>query len=80
MAEGDLVRFTIEELTIPETVDDDFAEMVRVRNEIEAAAVGNWDLAIEPAELFPTGATRASRSACSSRVSMAGSSRAASTR
>jgi len=43
----------IERLVIPETVDEAFAEMVRVRNEIEAESVGNYDLAIEPAELLP---------------------------
>jgi len=48
----------IEELTIPAAIDDSpeaaaFSEMVRVRNEIEADTVGNYDLAYEPAELLP---------------------------
>ena len=52
------MTFTIEELTIPATIDDspeaaDFIEMVRVRNEIEADSVGNYDLSYEPAELLP---------------------------
>jgi GNAT superfamily N-acetyltransferase len=52
------VTFTIDELTIPATIDDspeaaDFIEMVRVRNEIEAETVGNYDLSYEPAELLP---------------------------
>lgn len=52
------MTFTIDELTIPAAIDDspeaaDFSEMVRVRNEIEADAVGNYDLAYEPAELLP---------------------------
>jgi len=47
------MQFEISPLVIPATVDSDFAEMVRVRNEIEADAVGNYDLAYEPAELLP---------------------------
>jgi len=47
------MSFTIEHLVIPATVDEAFAEMVRVRNEIEAEAVGNHDLSIEPVELLP---------------------------
>jgi len=47
------MKFRIEELAIPETVTDDWTEMVRVRNDIEALAVGNRDLAIEPDELLP---------------------------
>ena len=47
----------IEELQPPATLDDpggaDFIEMTRVRNEVEAAAVGNYDLAIAPQELLP---------------------------
>jgi len=50
-------EFTIEELVIPTSIDaaggDDFAEMIRVRNEIEAESVGNHDLAFEPAEMLP---------------------------
>ncbi len=48
---------TIEELAIPESVDDadagDFVEMTRVRNEIEADTVGSFDLAFTPRELLP---------------------------
>ncbi|TBN56164.1 N-acetyltransferase [Glaciihabitans arcticus] len=47
------MTFTIEQLVIPATVDEAFAEMVRVRNEIEAESVGNHDLSLEPAELLP---------------------------
>lgn len=51
------MQFEISPLVIPASVDSsagsDFAEMVRVRNEIEADAVGNYDLAYEPAELLP---------------------------
>src|SRR5690554_4557090 len=47
----------IDELQVPETLDGpggaDFIEMTRVRNDIEAAAVGNYDLAMAPAELLP---------------------------
>jgi GNAT superfamily N-acetyltransferase len=50
-------QFTIEELPIPEALDGaggaDFVEMTRVRNEIEAASVGNFDLAMTPEELLP---------------------------
>ncbi len=50
-------NFTIEELHVPKTLDGpggaDFIEMTRVRNDIEAAAVGNYDLAMEPEELLP---------------------------
>jgi GNAT superfamily N-acetyltransferase len=45
--------FTIDEIAVPPVVTDDWVEMVRVRNEIEADAVGNYDLAFEPAELLP---------------------------
>ena len=49
--------FSIEEATIPASIDApdaaDFIEMTRVRNEIEADTVGNYDLAYEPAELLP---------------------------
>jgi GNAT superfamily N-acetyltransferase len=48
---------TIQELTIPASVDDadasDFVEMTRVRNEIEAATVGSFDLAYTSRELLP---------------------------
>lgn len=48
---------TIQELTIPASVDDvdadDFIEMTRVRNEIEAETVGSFDLAYTPRELLP---------------------------
>ena len=49
----------IEELTIPQAIDDSpeaaaFVEMVRVRNEIEADTVGNYDLSFEAAELLPS--------------------------
>ncbi len=50
-------RLTIEELTIPASVDDadagDFVEMTRVRNEIEADTAGSFDLACTPRELLP---------------------------
>ena len=48
---------TIEELPIPRTLDGPqgaaFAEMSRVSNDIEAAVVGNYDLAYGPVELLP---------------------------
>lgn len=48
---------TIEEMAIPASVDAedaaDFIEMTRVRNEIEADIVGNFDLAYTPTELLP---------------------------
>jgi len=51
------IEFTIEELVIPTSIDAEggeaFAEMIRVRNEIEAESVGNYDLAYEPAEMLP---------------------------
>jgi len=47
----------IDELAIPRSIDAeeaaDFIAMTRVRNEIEAQVVGNYDLAFEPAELLP---------------------------
>jgi GNAT superfamily N-acetyltransferase len=47
----------VEEIAIPPSIDSpeaaDFIEMVRVRNEIEADSVGNFDLAYEAAELLP---------------------------
>ena len=49
--------FTIDELTIPASLDAPdaagFIEMTNVRNEIEADTVGNRDLCYEPAELLP---------------------------
>jgi GNAT superfamily N-acetyltransferase len=49
--------FTIEDLTVPTSADDadaaDFAAMTRLRNEIEALALGTRELAYEPAELLP---------------------------
>jgi GNAT superfamily N-acetyltransferase len=49
--------FSIDELTIPVSLDApggaDFIEMTRVRNEIEAHTLGNFDLAYQPAELLP---------------------------
>ena len=49
--------FSIEELQIPEALDGQdgaaFSEMARVANDIEAAVIGNYDLASEPAELLP---------------------------
>lgn len=47
----------IDELQIPQTLDGPrgsaFIEMTRVRNDIEAAAVGSYDLAMTPEELLP---------------------------
>jgi GNAT superfamily N-acetyltransferase len=52
-----MTGLTIDELAIPATLDGpggaDFVEMTRVRNEIEADAAGNYDLAVRPAELLP---------------------------
>ncbi len=52
-----MTAFTIDELTIPTSVDApdaaDFIEMTHVRNEIEADTMGNRDLAYEPVELLP---------------------------
>ncbi|MEO6504541.1 MAG: GNAT family N-acetyltransferase [Terrimesophilobacter sp.] len=49
--------FTIDELTVPASVESaeaaDFIQMSRVRNEIEALALGTHELAYEPAELLP---------------------------
>jgi GNAT superfamily N-acetyltransferase len=49
--------FTIDELTIPATLDDPggdaFREMVEVRNAIEADTLGSWALAVTPEELLP---------------------------
>lgn len=52
-----MIDFTIDELTIPETLigpdGATFAEMARVANDIEAASLGNYDLAYEPDEMLP---------------------------
>ena len=52
-----MTAFTIEQLVIPASIDApdaaDFIEMTHVRNEIEADAVGNYDLCYEPGELLP---------------------------
>jgi GNAT superfamily N-acetyltransferase len=49
--------FTIDELTIPATLDDSggdaFREMVEVRNQVEAETLGSWALAVTPEELLP---------------------------
>ncbi|WP_403023865.1 GNAT family N-acetyltransferase [Salinibacterium sp. GXW1014] len=50
-------KIDIEELVLPETIDgspeaDAFSEMVRVRNDIERAVIGSFDLAVTPAELL----------------------------
>jgi GNAT superfamily N-acetyltransferase len=51
------VEFTIDELTIPDRVDGEhgaaFAEMIDVRNIIEAQIFGSEDLAVSAAELLP---------------------------
>src|SRR3954447_20367269 len=50
-------RMSIEELSIPTTLDEpaaaDFIEMVAVRNAIEAGLLGSDALACTPAELLP---------------------------
>lgn len=50
-------HFRIDELVIPASIDAsdaaDFIEMTRMRNEVEADIVGNYDLAVEPVELLP---------------------------
>lgn len=52
-----MADFDIDELLAPHTLDgaagSDFVEMTQVRNDIEAAAVGNYDLAMAPEELLP---------------------------
>src|SRR5690554_4451513 len=52
-----MTDFEIDELLPPHTLDGaagaDFIEMTRVRNDVEAAAVGNYDLAMAPEELLP---------------------------
>jgi GNAT superfamily N-acetyltransferase len=52
-----VTAYSIEELQIPRTIGaagwDDFVEMTRVRNEIEAAAVGSAELGFPPEELLP---------------------------
>ncbi len=49
--------FTINELPIPASAEAlefaDFTEMVDIRNEIEAAALGSWALSVTPEELLP---------------------------
>lgn len=49
--------FTIDELPIPASTGApefaDFAEMVEIRNEIEAAALGSWALSVTAEELLP---------------------------
>ncbi|MEO7006208.1 MAG: GNAT family N-acetyltransferase [Terrimesophilobacter sp.] len=49
--------FTIDELMMPAAIESaeaaDFVQMSRVRNEIEALALGTNELAYEPAELLP---------------------------
>ncbi len=49
--------FTIAELPIPVSTDApefaDFAEMVEIRNEIEASALGSWALSVTAEELLP---------------------------
>jgi GNAT superfamily N-acetyltransferase len=49
--------FAIDELRIPRAIGeagwDDFVEMTRVRNEIEAATVGTPELGLSPEELLP---------------------------
>ena len=51
------MSFEISEVVIPSSIGvseaADFIEMTRVRNEIEADAVGNYDLAFEADELLP---------------------------
>jgi GNAT superfamily N-acetyltransferase len=51
-----MIDFTIDELTIPETLDAPegaaFLEMTRVANAIQAGLVGNYDLAHEPMEML----------------------------
>src|SRR5690554_2451403 len=52
-----MTDFEIDELLPPHTLDGaagaDFIEMTRVRNDVEAAAVGNYDLDMTAAELLP---------------------------
>ncbi len=49
--------FTIDELPIPASAEAlefaDFAEMVEMRNEIEASALGSWALSVTAGELLP---------------------------
>lgn len=49
---------TIEELKIPKSLDDAqgtaFTELTEVANEIDAAAIGNYDLAYSPTEMLPS--------------------------
>lgn len=52
-----MTAFSIEELVIPASLDapgaEDFIEMTRMRNRIEAESAGTFDLAMRPAELLP---------------------------
>lgn len=47
------MSFTLEELVVPADITPDWIAMVRVRNDVEADAVGNRDLSREPGELLP---------------------------
>jgi len=47
------MSFSIEDLVVPTEITPDWIAMVRVRNDVEAEAVGNYDLAREPGELLP---------------------------
>ncbi len=50
--------FSVEELEIPATLDDpgggDFRDMVSIRNEVDAGALGSAALSLTPEELLPT--------------------------
>src|ERR1700729_3135118 len=52
-----MAEFSIEEFTVPRAVGDPgwdaYVEMTHVRNEIEAAAVGSYQLGFDPEELLP---------------------------
>jgi GNAT superfamily N-acetyltransferase len=52
-----VAEFSIEELSIPRGIGatgwDDFVEMTRVRNEIEATTIGTEELGLSPEELLP---------------------------
>lgn len=56
MAEGSVVTFSVDRIPVPETLDDpggdDFIEMVRVRNAIEAEVSGSDDIAPTPQDLL----------------------------
>lgn len=47
------MTFTVDDLVVPAAVTPEWEAMVRLRNEIEAESVGNFDLAREPEELLP---------------------------